>query len=447
MALADLRGLATRVEGITRSSFFKSSLALVSGTVLTQGIVFLLSPILSRIFSAADFGNLANYNAWVSILALVSSLRYEHAIIVAPDRESTNGVVALTLALSLTSVLGYVLGALFLYALRPTSGYLQHVSDIVLFIPVGVLFIAVSSVLTQVTVRAGAFPRLATITVVQVCFTVAIQILLGLAGVPHSLIIGTIAGTILFGAILGWLVVREGQIADLRAAMHLSRLRATAKRFANFPRYTLGADALGVLVQQFTPVFILALFNPVYAGLYAFGIRVVRAPLLVVSTAIAAVLRKEGVEHLRREGKLEAMYSPLIKSLFLLGLIPFSIILLFGPQLFAIVFGAKWGEAGRLVQILSPGILLEFVAFPLATFFLITNTQNYTLRVQLAALVLLVTALVIGKMYLGGFVATGVLVSGVMVAVNGATIVLAARVSRGGRAPEPVKATSMVSAL
>lgn len=446
MALADLRGLATRVEGITRSSFFKSSLALVSGTVLTQGIVFLFSPVLSRIFNAADFGNLANYNAWVSILALASCLRYEHAVIVAPDRGSANGVVALTLALSLTSVLGYAIGAVVLYIAHPTSAYLQHVREIVLFIPAGVLFIAVSSVLTQVSVRAGQFRRLAMVTVAQTAFTLAVQILLGLLHAPHALVIGTMAGTILVGVVLAVLLVREREIADLRRALGLQRLRTTARTFANFPRYALGADALGVLVQQFTPVFILALFSPAFAGLYAFGIRVVRAPLLVVSTAIGSVLRKEGVDHLKREGKLEAMYAPLIKSLFLLGLIPFFIVLFLGPQLFSFVFGASWAEAGRLVQILSPGILMEFVAFPLATFFLITNTQHYTLRVQFGALVLLIVALLLSKVYLGGFLATCALISGVMVAANGATIILAARVSRRRRVG-PANAPSMVGAL
>src|SRR2546422_4559725 len=42
----------------------------ISGTVFSQAILFLFSPLLSRIFSRTDFGHLANYNAWVSILAL-----------------------------------------------------------------------------------------------------------------------------------------------------------------------------------------------------------------------------------------------------------------------------------------------------------------------------------------------------------------------------------------
>ena len=65
-------------------------------------------------------------------------------------------------------------------------------------------------------------------------------------------------------------------------------------------------------------------------------------------TAIGSVLRKEGVDHLRKEGTLDGMYAPIIKTLFFLGLVPFGVILFFGLQLFSIVFGVKWAEAGRL---------------------------------------------------------------------------------------------------
>jgi O-antigen/teichoic acid export membrane protein len=330
--------------------------------------------------------------------------------------------------------------------LQPGSGYLSGIRDIVLFIPIGVLFVSVSALLIQLNVRAGRFRRLAAVTVAQVGFTVAIQVALGVLHVEHALIIGSIAGTVLSGALLAWFLLREGGFKDMRRAMTLHRLRTTARQFVNFPRYTLAADALNVLVQQFTPVFIMALFNPALAGLYSFSIRVVRVPMLVVSTAIGTVLRKEGVDHLDREGNLRALYAPIVRGLFLLGLVPFVIILIFGRQLFSVVFGSKWAEAGQLVQILSPGILLEFVALPLATFFLITNSQRYTFRLQLAGFVCLIAALLAGKTYLHSFMATCVLVSVVMVVVNLASIVLAARVSKD-HAVVPASPLPMVSAL
>jgi len=404
-------------------------MALISGTVLTQGIVFLFSPLLSRIFSLPDFGNLANYNAWVSILALLSSLRYEHAIIVARDRDTTHGVLALTAALSLASVVVYGLIGGVLHFSHFGSSYLNAIRGFVLIMPLGVLSIGLSSALIQLNVKAGRFKRLAAVTIAQAVFTIACQIALGLLHVAQGLILGTIAGSLLSGTVLARLSLQQGDFAGLRQAITLRRLRATARQFVNFPRYTMAADALTVVAQQFTPVFILALFSPAVAGLYAFSIRIVRVPLLVVSTAINAVLRKDGVDHLDREGNLRSLFKTIVRSLLLLGFVPFAVILLFGDQLFSVVFGAQWADAGQVVQILSPGILLEFVAFPLSVFFIITGSQRYAFAVQVIGFVSLLAALLLGKHFLHGFIATCYLISAVMVLVNMSSIILIGRVS------------------
>jgi O-antigen/teichoic acid export membrane protein len=141
------------------------------------------------------------------------------------------------------------------------------------------------------------------------------------------------------------------------------------------------------------------------------------------------VLRKEAIDHLQRGEGLGSLVRLTVAGLILCSAIPFVGVLLFGPELFATLFGDKWAEAGAIVQILTPGIVLEFVAFPLAAIFLVTDTQHYTLRVQLAGFVALVTALALGRHYLDGFLATCYLISAVMVATNLTSIVLAARVS------------------
>ncbi len=424
-----LRQIAQGVRTAAGSSLLKSSMALISGTVVTQAIVFLFSPVLSRIFSLGDFGNLANYNAWVSICALLSSLRYEHAIIIARGRESTQAVLALTAVLCLASVVVYGLIGGVIHFSPVGSGYLNAIRGFVLIIPLGVLSIGVSSALIQLNVKAGRFKRLAAVTVAQVVFTVISQIALGLLHVAHGLIVGAISGSLLSGAVLARLSARDGDFAGLRRTLTLSRLRATAAQYVNFPRYTLAADALAVVGQQFTPVFLLALFNPAAAGLYAFSIRIVRVPLLVVSTAINAVLRKDGVDHLDKEGNLQSLFKTIVRSLILLGFVPFAVILLFGDRLFSVVFGAQWAEAGRVVQILSPGILLEFIAYPLSVFFIITGSQRYAFAVQLVGFVSLLAALLLGRHYLHGFIGTCYLISAVMVLVNLASIILTSRVS------------------
>lgn len=407
----------------------KNSVALISGTVAAQAIVFLFSPILSRVFGLADFGDLANYNAWVAILALLSSLRYEQAIIVAKGRENTNRVIALTGVLSSLSFVIYVTIAILLRVFYTGNGYLRDLQRIVLFIPVGVLTVCVSSLFVQFNVKTGHFRRLAIVATVQVISTVLPQIALGVLHVRHALIIGTIVGYAFSGSMLAWMFFEDHRLAEFLTLASWRRLRLTALEHLNFPRYMLPGEGLGIIVQQFVPVFVLALFNPAVAGLYSFSIRVIRLPLVVVSTAVGGALRKEAIDKVHEGESLVGLFSGTVKSLFLLSLIPFAIVLFFGVQVFTIVFGQQWAEAGRVVQILSPGILFEFVALPLSAFFLVTSTQRYTFAIQLAGFLALVSALFIGRHFFMSFPATCFLISAVMIVVNLATIVLAGKVA------------------
>jgi O-antigen/teichoic acid export membrane protein len=425
-----IRRLAELRRSLLISAFFRNTVALISGTVVTQAIVFLASPVLSRIFGLEDFGNLANFNAWVAVLALVSNLRYEHAIIVARGRKYTSRVMALTALLSAGSFMVYSVAAVAIFFLYHGGGYLTHLRTIVLMIPAGVLAVTVTSLFIQYNVKRGKFKLLATVTATQVVFTLIPQVVLGELHVRNALIFGTIAGYLFSAVVLGWFFAREVQLREMRRGLRRTHLLATAREHINFPRYTLAADAITVIAQQFIPVFVLALFNPAVAGLYAFSIRVVRVPLIVVSTAVAGSLRKEAIDRVHERRSLVRLFAMTVRTLALMAVVPFIGVLLFAQPIFAFVFGNRWADAGHLVQILSPGILFEFIALPLAGFFLVTNTQRYTLAIQFGGFVLLVAALFTGKHYFGDFTATCYLVSGVMVTVHLVSILLAGKVAR-----------------
>lgn len=434
--------MATRarraLQSLFDSSFARGAVALISGTVLTQAIAVLCAPLLSRIYGLEDFGQFANFNAWVAMLALLSCARYEHAIVVAPDGQATSRVLALTFALCGAASVLYGIASLGLGAV--SGGYVEEIRTFLHLIPVGVLVICVSSPLTMLSVREGRFRHLAYVAVAQVSATMVLQLGLGIAGSDRGLIFGAIGGHLVAGAMLAVPVVRSGALRAVRQQLTFGVLLSTAREYSRFPRFTLGADAIGVLVQQFSPVLILVVFGPAFAGLYAFSIRIVRVPLLVVSAAVMNVLRREAAVRLAAGSDLRRPYSLIVRGLFAIGMLPFGITLLFGPQLFAFVFGSEWAEAGRAVQILSPGILLEFVALPMSAIFLVTGTQHLAFRLQLLGLILLAASIVGGDAMFGSFIAACYLISAAMVLTGVLTLAVAGVVSRRPGMSVPVGA-------
>ena len=270
---------------------------------------------------------------------------------------------------------------------------------------------------------------MAAMAVTQVVVTVTGQVTLGMAGVSHGLVLGALTGSATTGLVYLAVRLRRNRLWHIGREMRPSQLYATVLEHKSFPLYTLPADAINVVVQQFVPVFLTATFGPVAAGLYAFATRVVRVPLFVVSGAVATVLRHRAIESVRSRS-LPSLYRKTVLWLSLVALPPFAVLWLFSPPLFALAFGDRWSEAGRIVHILSPGMLLEFVAFPMAALFLVTRTQWHMFRLQLLSAVLLAVAIAAGRFRFESFTATCVMVSGAMVITNVLTLLVASRVAK-----------------
>ena len=91
----------------------KNAGTLLSGNVIAQGIAFLSYLLLSRLFTPDDFGLFTVFYGYLEVLIILSTCKYEQAIIVAPDDARAVQVSRMTLRLNLiVSLLFLALAAL-----------------------------------------------------------------------------------------------------------------------------------------------------------------------------------------------------------------------------------------------------------------------------------------------------------------------------------------------
>ncbi len=80
--------------------FLKNAATLVSATVLAQFITIAVSPVLTRIYNAEDFGLLAVFMSIVSVLSIIATGRYEMAIMLPENEEDAADLLVLSLAIA-----------------------------------------------------------------------------------------------------------------------------------------------------------------------------------------------------------------------------------------------------------------------------------------------------------------------------------------------------------
>ena len=78
-------------------AFARHVVTLASGTALGQLLLVLALPVLTRLYTPADYGALAVYSSTLTVLLVLASLRFEVAIPLPDDDRAAGSLLALSL--------------------------------------------------------------------------------------------------------------------------------------------------------------------------------------------------------------------------------------------------------------------------------------------------------------------------------------------------------------
>jgi len=207
---------------------------------------------------------------------------------------------------------------------------------------------------------------------------VATQIGLGyLATGPLGLIIGQIIGQSAGITTLGRAFHRnEGR---LWRAIRLRSMAQAVARFPNLPTFSAMAALLNSGGQLAPTLLVAALHGAEVAGWFALAQRILTTPIFL-SVAASRVYLSEAARLARAKSSgIEALFMATTWRLLGFGVFSLGIIVAAGPQLFALVFGSAWTEAGRFAQVLAFMSLGQLVANPIAQTLVVIERQDIQL--------------------------------------------------------------------
>jgi len=383
------------VKVMAKNKYTRSVLMLITGTGLAQAIPILLSPILTRLYTPADFGLFGLYVAVVSVLSIIATGRYEGAIMIPRgDREAINIViltVIICLGMSLLILLACVVfGDKILYV----TGHGDFRSTLY-WLPIGVLATGTYQTLNYWNNRRGDFKIMATSRVLQSISGGAAQIILKFIDfLKNGLVMGQIIGQL----IVVTYIVKKIYTRDLilLKAVTRNRLLMVAKNYSNFPKYLIVAHGLNIVSFQLPVILLGVLFDVASAGLYVLLQRTLSLPIRLVSGAIGDVFRQEAALQYSHIGNCRYIYIRTLKALIFLSLIPFILLFMIAPNVFAIVFGESWRQSGEYARIMIPMFFLRFITSPLSVMFVIAQKQGLDLLWQIMLFLSVSLALIVG---------------------------------------------------
>ena len=99
-----------------KSGFLRNVGTLFTGTSVAQILPLVISPFLTRVYSPEEFGILAMFVAFSSVIGVISTGRYELAIIQAKSDRMAVAVFALSISIALSFIISFIPTNKFRYA-------------------------------------------------------------------------------------------------------------------------------------------------------------------------------------------------------------------------------------------------------------------------------------------------------------------------------------------
>ncbi|RQW26454.1 polysaccharide biosynthesis protein [Rhodobacteraceae bacterium CH30] len=389
--------LRVRLKALTAGDFARNVMTLAGGAAIAQFLPLAASPLLTRLYTPAEFGVLAIYVAWLSNLAVLMTGRYDMAIVLPDDEQRAANLMGLSLWLSLALSLLVLLAVLAGHHELSALAQAPALSDLLLWLPLSLLLAGGMQAWNSWNNRHQRYRANAGGRMALALGMTATQLGAGFAGLGAlGLVLGQLVGQGASLVVQAWHDIRHR--FGWRQDVSRPGMREVARMYSEFPRINAPHAFIGALQDTLAVTLLTLLSGSVTVGLYGLMMRVLKMPAALVGQAVAQVAYRDMAAAKNRGESLLPYLNKTLAILSALALPPFFVIMLWGDSLFAWVFGEDWRMAGNYARALSPYILFHFVASPLGMVPLVINRQRTAFAFTVAGSALFLSAL------WGGFV-------------------------------------------
>ena len=141
------------------------------------------------------------------------------------------------------------------------------------------------------------------------------------------------------------------------------------------------------------------LFRSISAGYYSLGNTVMNVPSTLIGKSFGDVFYAKLSETQKSGKEITHLIMKATLGLFLIGLIPFGIVIVFGPVLFNFVFGNEWLKAGEYARWISLFVFFRFLHQPSIKALPILSAQGFLLVFTLITLLVNIISISTGSYF------------------------------------------------
>jgi len=425
--------MINKLKELFKKKFVQNVFIVASGAAGAQVFSLLLSPIITRLYGPEAFGILGTFTAFTKIVIPVAALTYPVAIVLPKSDKNAKNIIKLSLIIAvLVSFFSLISLIIFKNAIVNILN-LQAIEFLIYLIPIVILLAGIMQITEQWVIRTNQFSINAKSNFIHSVIANLSKVSIGFFYPLASVLVVIQAITQGIRAALILFFIKKSHYKPYEKESKIEKklsIKETAKQHYDFPLYRAPEELFSTLSQNLPILLLTSFFGPAAAGFYNIGRTVLSMPSRLIGKAIGDVFYPRISEAKNNGEDLNKLIKKATWSLVGVGIIPYGLVMLFGPFLFSLVFGDEWITAGEYARWIALFSFSTFLNKPAIKSIPVLSAQRFHLLFTIFRAIVRTLALVIGFVVFNSDIIAVALFGIVSFITNVMLVVITLRISK-----------------
>lgn len=370
------------------NKFIGDSFLMILSSGIAQVILIITTPIITRLYSPAEFGEFTIFSNIAMILIPIINARYDLLIVNAKNDRSAN----------ILSQISFLISLLILLILIPILAisawlYPNFILDFI-FIIIMLFLVSLTNIFTNYLNKERKYKVLSLINVFRAGSMALLQIIFGLLSLGSlGLIIG-FSLSYITGITLGYKTFKK----HFNIVRNKEETKALFLENKNQLVYSTPSILLNSLSFSVVVLFIGILYTNTEVGIYGMAIRVLGIPVTIISLGLSKIFMQQANDYYIERGNFRNLLLKFSSTLVIVSIILYVPLYLFSEELVNILLGHSWVDAITVIKIVIPLFVIRLIVSTVSLSVIVLQKQQLELILQALFLIGTTVTFVISKM-------------------------------------------------
>lgn len=370
------------------NKFIGDSFLMILSSGIAQVILIITTPIITRLYSPAEFGEFTIFSNIAMILIPIINARYDLLIVNAKNDRSAN----------ILSQISFLISLLILLILIPILAisawlYPNFILDFI-FIIIMLFLVSLTNIFTNYLNKERKYKVLSLINVFRAGSMALLQIIFGLLSLGSlGLIIG-FSLSYITGITLGYKTFKK----HFNIVRNKEETKALFLENKNQLVYSTPSILLNSLSFSVVVFFIGILYTNTEVGIYGMAIRVLGIPVTIISLGLSKIFMQQANDYYIERGNFRNLLLKFSSTLIIVSIILYVPLYLFSEELVNILLGHSWVDAITVIKIVIPLFVIRLIVSTVSLSVIVLQKQQLELILQALFLIGTTVTFVISKM-------------------------------------------------